>query len=91
MKTLETMIKREKEKFVMPKSVQDVIPIKAVYKDGIFLLSNNNYSKTFRFTDINYHIASDEEKKELMQGYWSVINFFGAGVTIKLTINNTDR
>lgn len=88
MKTLKTMIKREKEKLVIPKSVQDVIPIKAVYKDGIFLLSNNNYSKTFKFTDINYHIASDEEKKELMQGYWSVINSFGAGVTIKLTINN---
>ena len=88
MKTLKQMIKREQEKFVIPKSVQDVIPIKAVYKDGIFLLSNNNYSKTFKFTDINYHIASDEEKKELMQGYWSVINSFGAGVTIKLTINN---
>ncbi len=88
MKTLKTMIKREKEKFVIPKKVQDVIPIKAVYKDGIFLLSNNNYSKTFKFTDINYHIASDEEKKELMQEYWSVINSFGAGVTIKLTINN---
>lgn len=88
MKTLKTMIKREKEKFVIPKSVQDVIPIKAVYKDGIFLLSNNNYSKTFKFTDINYHIASNEEKKELMQGYWAVINSFGAGVTIKLTINN---
>lgn len=88
MKTLKTMIKREQEKFVIPKAVQDTIPIKAVYKDGIFLLSNNNYSKTFKFTDINYHIASDEEKKELMQGYWSVINSFGAGVTIKLTINN---
>lgn len=88
MKTLKTMIKREQERFIIPKSVQDVIPIKAVYKDGIFLLSNNNYSKTFKFSDINYHIASDEEKKELMQGYWSVINSFGAGVTIKLTINN---
>lgn len=88
MKTLKQMIKREQEKFVIPKSVQDVIPIKAVYKDGIFLLNNNNYSKTFKFSDINYHIASDEEKKELMQGYWSVINSFGAGVTIKLTINN---
>ena len=88
MKTLKTMIKREQERFTVPKSVQDVIPIKAVYKDGIFLLSNNNYSKTFKFSDINYHIASDEEKKELMQGYWSVINSFGAGVTIKLTINN---
>ena len=88
MKTLKDMMKKEREKFVIPKSVQDVIPIKAVYKDGIFLLNNNNYSKTFNFTDINYHIASNEEKEELMKGYWAVINSFGAGVTIKLTINN---
>lgn len=88
MKTLKTMVRSEREKFAIPKSVQDVIPIKEVYKDGIFLLSNNKYSKTFKFTDINYHIASDEEKQELMRGYWAVINSFGTGVTVKLTINN---
>lgn len=88
MKTLKLMNKREKEKFVVPKSVQDVIPLKAVYKDGIFIVGNNLYSKTFKFSDINYNIASDEEKTELMKSYWSVINSFGAGVTVKLTINN---
>lgn len=62
MKSLKRMRKNEKEKFVIPKSVQDVIPIKAVYKDGIFLVGNNLYSKTFKFTDINYNIASDEDK-----------------------------
>ncbi|MFQ8957873.1 MAG: hypothetical protein ACLR6O_03060 [Eubacterium sp.] len=65
MKSLKRMRKNEKEKFVIPKSVQDVIPIKAVYKDGIFLVGNNLYSKTFKFTDINYNIASDEDKQEL--------------------------
>ena len=68
MKSLKRMRKNEKEKFVIPKSVQDVIPIKAVYKDGIFLMGNNLYSKTFKFTDINYNIASDEDKQELMKG-----------------------
>lgn len=88
MKSLKRMKKNEKEKFVIPKAVQDVIPIKAVYKDGIFLVGNNLYSKTFKFTDINYNIASDEDKQELMKGYWAVINSFGAGVTVKMTINN---
>ena len=84
MKSLKRMRKNEKDKFVIPKSVQDVIPIKAVYKDGIFLVGNNLYSKTFKFTDINYNIASDEDKQELMKGYWAVINSFGAGVTVGL-------
>ena len=53
MKSLKRMRKNEKEKFIIPKSVQDVIPIKAVYKDGIFLVGNNLYSKKFKFTDIN--------------------------------------
>ena len=88
MKTLKLMRKKEKDKFVVPKAVQDVIPIKAVFKDGIFVVGNNLYSKTFRFSDINYNIAGNEEKQELMKGYWAVINSFGSGVTVKLTINN---
>ena len=67
MKSLKRMRKNEKEKFVIPKSVQDVIPIKAVYKDGNFLVGNNLYSKTFKFTDINYNIASDSVVKVLKQ------------------------
>lgn len=46
MKTRNKMKKLEQEKFVVPKTVQNVIPIKAVYKDGIFLVGKNMYSKT---------------------------------------------
>ena len=41
MKTRNKMKKLEQEKFVVPKTVQNVIPIKAVYKDGIFLVGKN--------------------------------------------------
>lgn len=88
MKVLRWMRKSEREAFKIPKKVQDVLPVKKVFKDGIFYIGNDRYSKTFKFSDINYHIASDEEKEDLMRGYWSVINSFGSGVIIKLTINN---
>ena len=40
----------------VPKSVQDVINIDAVYSDGIFMTGKDRYSKTFKFTDINYAV-----------------------------------
>lgn len=88
MKTLKEAIKKERQKFKIPKSVQDVIPIREAYKDGIFYLGNNQFSKTFRFTDVNYNIASDIEKQELMKSYWGILNSFAAGISVKITINN---
>lgn len=41
-KTLTNLFKQDKEKFVVPKGVQDVIPIKAIYDDGIFLVGKDN-------------------------------------------------
>ena len=53
LKTLNKMLKQDKEKIVIPRSVQDTIPIKAVWEDGVFLHGKNKYSKCFKFTDIN--------------------------------------
>ena len=36
LKTLKTLFKQDKEKFVVPKSVQAIIPIKTIWEDGIF-------------------------------------------------------
>ena len=40
------LFKQDKEKFVVPKSVQDCIPINTIYKDGIFKIGKNKYSKS---------------------------------------------
>ena len=50
LKTLKTLFKQDKEKFVIPKSVQAIIPIKTIWEDGIFLVGNNKYAKTFNPT-----------------------------------------
>ena len=64
MKTLNKIFKQDKEKFVIPRSVQDAIPVKAIWEDGIFLVSKNKYSKCYKFSDINYAVASREDKED---------------------------
>ena len=55
-KTLSQTLKQDKEKFKVPKSVQQAIPIRKIWPDGIFQVESK-YSRTFRFTDINYSIC----------------------------------
>ena len=62
-KTLNNLMKQEKETFRVPKGVQDAIPIAAIYDDGVFKVGKDKYSKTFKFTDINYAVASREDKE----------------------------
>lgn len=39
------LFKRDKEKFIIPKGVQDVIAIKRIWKDGIFLVGIINIQR----------------------------------------------
>lgn len=72
----------------MPKEVQDCIPICAIYDDGIFRVGRDKYSKTFNFTDINYDVASREDKEAMFLEYSELLNSLDSGATTKLTINN---
>ena len=87
-KTLTNLFKQDKEKFVVPKGVQDVIPIKAIYDDGIFLVGKDKFAKSFKFSDINYAVASREDKEAMFLEYSELLNSFDSGATTKITINN---
>ena len=62
LKTLTTLFKQDKERYTVPRRVQDTIPIRRIWNDGIFL-AGNRYCRTWRFSDINYQVASEEDKK----------------------------
>ena len=87
-KTLRTIYRQEKEKFRIPRSVQQTIPIRGIWEDGIFRVGKDRYSKTFKFTDINYATASREEKEMMFLEYSEILNAFDSGATTKLTISN---
>ena len=87
-KTLRNLFKQDKEKFNVPRSVQDVIPIKRIYDDGIFKIGKDKYTKSFKFTDINYAVANREDKEAMFLEYSELLNSFDSGATTKITINN---
>lgn len=87
-KTLAASLKRDKEKFRIPHSVQDAIPIRRVWPDGIFLAGQDGYSRSYRFTDINYAVASKEDKLAMFLDYSELLNALDSGVAAKITIHN---
>ena len=88
MKLFKGIRNAEHEKYIIPKGVQDVIPIQRIFEDGIFLIGNNKYSKSFKFTDINYAVASKEDKESMFLKYSEVLNSFDVGAITKITVNN---
>ena len=72
MKTLSNIFKQDKEKFVIPRSVQQVIPIETIWSDGIFKIGRNKFARTYKFTDINYAVASKVDKDNVPGIYGSV-------------------
>ena len=65
-----------------------MIPIAAIFDDGIFKVGKDKYSKTYRFTDINYAVASREDKEAMFLEYSELLNSLDSGATTKITINN---
>ncbi|GHU60322.1 conjugal transfer protein TraE [Clostridia bacterium] len=86
MKTLTKLFRQDRDQFDLPKSVQDVIPIRTLWEDGVFMVGGNKFSKTFRFEDINYAVASKEDKEGMFLEYSELLNSFDSGATYKITI-----
>ena len=87
-KTLSNIFKQDKEKFVIPRSVQQVIPIETIWSDGIFKIGRNKFARTYKFADINYAVASKVDKETMFLEYMDLLNSFDCGGTTKITINN---
>ena len=88
LKTLKTLLKQDKEKLVVPKSVQASIPIKTMWEDGLFLVGRNKYAKTYRFEDINYAVAGHEDREAMFREYSGLLNALDSEAMTKITVSN---
>ncbi len=77
-----------RKKRVVPKTMQKTLPYKRVCDNYIFKVEENRYSKTYRFEDINYSIAKQEEQEGIFLGYCSVLNSFDTLADIQVTVHN---
>ena len=72
-----------------PKSVQEAVEIMKVSENGIFQVGPNRYSKTYRFSDVNYATRTEEEQEGFFTRYCKVLNSFDCSFSI--TVNNKNR
>lgn len=81
----------------IPKSVQESIPIKKIYKDGIWISESkgifwqkeDKFSKTWQFSDINYQVTDYDERRDLFARLASIYNALPTGnVHTKISIVN---
>lgn len=87
-KTLAAANRSEREHFKIPHSVQQSIPIHRIYRDGIWQVGGEKFSRTWRFADINYALASYEDQRDMFTSYCGVLNSLPTDATTKITINN---
>ena len=88
MKSIRTLLKQFKERYKVPHRVQDVIPIHRIWEDGIFLVGKDMYAKTWKFSDINYLVASRSDQENMFLTYSELLNGLDSGASTKFTINN---
>ncbi len=71
-----------------PQTVQQSIPYKEMYRDGICRLTDKLYTKTVQFFDINYQLAQADDKAQIFEGYCDFLNYFDASIHVQLTFIN---
>ena len=88
MKSIRMLLRRIRERYRVPRRVQDVIPINRIWNDGVFQVGRNLYAKSWKFTDINYLVAGREEKERKFLAYSELLNSLDSGSMVKIAINN---
>lgn len=78
---------KNNDRYVIPRTVRDVIPIMKIWNDGTFLVGTNTYSKSFAFTDINYQSADEDDKRSVLSQYASLLAGIDTAARAKITVS----
>ncbi|MEE0767199.1 MAG: hypothetical protein UIK34_06590 [Christensenellales bacterium] len=87
MKYFQKIMRQDKERFTVPRSVQQTIPIQRIWQDGLFY-SGSRYSQAWRFSDINYLLSGRTEKEQKFHIYSALLNAQKSGCYTQVTICN---
>lgn len=85
-----TLLKKASEPlYKTPKSVQQTIEILKISEGGIFEVAPGKYSKSYKFSDVNYTTRSEDEQESFFQKYCKCLNSLDC--VFKITVNNKNK
>ena len=59
-----------------------------MWPDGICRVTDNRYTKTVQFQDINYQLSQNEDKTAIFDAWCDFLNYFDSSVTVQLSFLN---
>ena len=87
-KEIEAAIARANRTGKKEKSAQDSIPYQRMWPDGICRVSDNHYTKTVQFQDINYQLSQNEDKTAIFESWCDFLNYFDSSIQFQLSFLN---
>ena len=87
-KQIEAAIARAKHTDKKHKSAQDSIPFQRMFPDGICRVTDNYYTKTIQFQDINYQLNQNEDKTAIFDSWCDFLNYFDSSIRFQLSFVN---
>ena len=87
-KEVKKIIEEARRENSVPHTAQESIPFERMFKDGICRVTDDYYTKTIQFQDINYQLALQEDKAEIFEEWCSFLNFFDSTVNFELSFMN---
>ena len=82
------VVQRARRTDAVPRTAQQSIPFQRMFSDGICRVSDNYYTKTIQFQDINYQLAQQEDKTAIFEEWCSFLNFFDSSIHFELSFVN---
>ena len=87
-KQIHHIIENAKRNDEIPHTAQQSIPFQRMFPDGICRVTNQYYTKTIQYQDINYQLAQQEDKTAIFEEWCSFLNFFDSSIHFELSFMN---
>ena len=87
-KQIKAVLERAKKDTGIPQTAQQSIPFQRMFPDGVCRVTENYYTKTIQFQDINYQLAQQEDKTAIFDEWCSFLNFFDSSIHFELSFMN---
>ena len=82
------MARRQQQDQKGPCTAQATIPYQRMWPDGICRVTDQYYTKTIRFQDINYQLAQNDDKTAIFEGWCDFLNYFDNSIHLQFSFLN---
>ena len=76
--------KKEKKRY----TIEDTIPYKKMYKNGICYIGDGKYNKVVKYEDINYQLALEEDRDLIFNQFAGFLNSFDETTELQMSFVN---